>query len=364
MELSTQKIFPSWLLAAICLSLIIVPGLGFAQPEAPNVEIEIIEIDNIKQAVISWEEVEGADSYAVYSSIDPYTDDWGEAVAVVGDSVTTYMTPLEDEQFRFFYVTASQVMVLVDGDQFLGEVNIDPFYMSIFLVTQEDYIEIMEENPSHFADDQGNPTARNLPVESVNWFDAIEYCNRLSIARELQPVYSYLHLGTDPDDWYRYDDRWNEESANHRNIAWNREADGYRLPTEAEWQHAANAAEHPPPYIYAGSDDIDEVAWYQENSDERTNPVGRKLPNDLGIYDMSGNVTEWCWDMYGFEFPSGGDNPSGPEDGPNRMGRGGSWSAFHANCQIDSRTYGPGRSDFPVRRSDSIGLRVVRSHRD
>lgn len=338
--------------------------LLYAQPEAPEIQIQILEVDGVQNAVLSWQQIEGADYYAVYSSSSPYADDWGESLAVVADSVTTYMVPIEEGQNRFFYVTAQQVMALVDGDQFVGEFEIDPFYMSRFLVTQEEYIEIMDDNPSHFADEQGNPVARNLPVESVNWFDAIEYCNRLSIDRGLEPVYSYLHLGTDPDDWYEYDDRWNQQSANHRNLSCNWEANGYRLPTEAEWQHAANAAEHPAPYMYAGSNDINDVAWYNENSNERTNPVGTKQPNSLGIFDMSGNVIEWCWDMYGFEFPSGGDNPTGPEDGPNRMGRGGSWSSFTGSCQVDSRSYGPGRSDLPINRRNNIGLRVVRGHRD
>jgi len=356
-----EMVTAGWFYVAMIISSL---SICYAQVPAPVVRAEIISIEGNDHVLVEWERVEDAEFYIIYSSNEPFSDNWGEPVTTVGDSVYSYIEAVEGEVSKFFYVTAyitEETMVLVDGDLFLGTVLIDPFYLSKYQVTQELYFSVMGYNPSHFADEQGNPNAENLPVECVSWFDAVEFCNRLSMEEGLTPVYSYLDAGTDPDDWYRFDDQWNAEAGNHRNVSCDWDAEGYRLPTEAEWEHAANDARFPARYAYAGSNNIDEVAWYAGNSHERTHPVGTKVPNGLDIYDLSGNVVEWCWDKYGMEFPSGGDNPRGPEESPNRMGRGGNWRAIANLCENDVRVYGQGRSDYTTRRSEWLGFRVAKN---
>merc|ERR1712130_999319 len=114
-----------------------------------------------------------------------------------------------------------------------------------------------------------------------------------------------------------------EEEEGEFSVRWVQNANGYRLPTEAEWEYVAKCNQN---RIFSGSDSIDEVAWYADNSSERTHSVGRKLANDWGLYDLSGNIWEWCWDWAG-PYPEGTvRNPSGPLEGIGRIFRGGSWA--------------------------------------
>ncbi len=200
--------------------------------------------------------------------------------------------------------------ILVKGGTFANKksnyygqkVALNSFYISKYEVTQREWTEIMGSNPSKFKGD-------NLPVETVSWYDAIEYCNKRSIQEGLKPVYNIDKNKPDPTNKSEYD-----------NIKWtvtiNEGADGYRLPTEAEWQYAAGGGQQSKSYEYSGSNDPDEVAWYWknagdkllsgdwnwplvENNHNQSKPIGTKQPNELGLYDMSGNVREWCWNGYG-----------------------------------------------------------------
>lgn len=225
--------------------------------------------------------------------------------------------------------------VLVEGGTFnngTNDVTISSFYMDKYQLTQADYEAVMGNNPSRFG---GNP---RHPVERVSWFNAIEYCNRRSLQEGLTPCYSYSTYGTNPADW---PSGWNTSSANAVNVSCNWSANGYRLPTEAEWQFAARGGNQTHNYTYSGSNDLNAVAWYGSNSGSTTHTVGTKTANELGLYDMSGNVWEWCWDMY---------------RGSNRVIRGGSWVSYASVCTVSSRIYSNATNSVYI-----LGFRVCRS---
>ena len=223
----------------------------------------------------------------------------------------------------------SEVMVFVKGGdtEIQGEgVTLDSFYIAKAQVTQELYESVMKKNPSNFR-------GKNLPVESVSWYGAVKFCNALSNRDGLTPCYS----------------------GSGKKIKCDFSANGYRLPTEAEWEYAASGGKNEDGYGYAGSDDIDEVAWYDENCGNHTQPVAKKKPNSLGLYDISGNVWEWCWDWYDDEF-TGGDNPFGASAGGFRVLRGGSWYINSDYASVCLRSL-----STPVNRNNRYGFRLARS---
>ena len=247
------------------------------------------------------------------------------------------------------YNSGAEDMVFVEGGTFVSTesnyygkgVTIDSFYIGKYEVTQKEWVEVMGSNPSYFKGD-------NLPVESVSWYDCVEYCNKRSIKESLTPVYNIDKNKKDPNNSNGYD-----------NIKWtvtvNWSVNGYRLPTEAEWEYAATGGQKSKSYTYSGSDNIDEVAEYEGNNDESTKPVGGKKPNELGLYDMSGNIWEWAWDWYGDSVGTG-SNPKGADAGHSRILRGGSWYYGAINCRTGLRYYyNPG---FSIR---SYGFRLVRT---
>jgi formylglycine-generating enzyme required for sulfatase activity len=206
--------------------------------------------------------------------------------------------------------------------------KINDFYMGRYEVTQKEWLEIMGYNPSKFKGD-------NRPVEMVSWYECIEYCNKRSLKEGLIPYYNIDREHKDSTITNPFDSiRWV--------VSINPHANGYRLPTVAEWEYAASGGRKSKNYEYSGSSDINEVAWYWrnagkkfltgvwswpdiENNGNATKPVGLKKPNELGLYDMSGNVREWCWDMY---------QPQGPEDLQGRTWKGGGWIGAEFCCII------------------------------
>ncbi len=239
--------------------------------------------------------------------------------------------------------------VFVQGGTFnngTSDVTISSFYIDKYEVTQASYQAVMGTNPSYFG---GNP---NRPVERVSWFKAIEYCNRRSVLEGLTPCYSYSAYGTNPDDW---PSGWNTNSDNHTNVSCNWTANGYRLPTEMEWMFAAKGGNQSQGYTYSGSNTIADVAWYYYNSGSRTHNVGEKTANELGTFDMSGNVWEWVWDIYG-SYPSGSqNNPTGASSGSGRVKRGGSWVSSANDCTVSFRF-----SNDATNSNYHIGFRCVR----
>jgi formylglycine-generating enzyme required for sulfatase activity len=206
--------------------------------------------------------------------------------------------------------------------------------MGKYEVTQKEYQAVMGTNPSNFKGD-------NLPVESVNWFDAVNYCNARSRKEGLTPAYT----------------------VSGENVTWNRGANGYRLPTEAEWEYACRAGTSTPfstgSNITTSQANYDGNYPYNNNSNgpyrEKTTNVGSFSPNAWGLYDMHGNVWEWCWDWYGDYSAGAQTDPSGAAPGSYRVLRGGSWNFIAQYLRSAYRGL-----NSPSYRYNSYGFRVVR----
>lgn len=232
-------------------------------------------------------------------------------------------------------------MVLVEGATFrmgcedgkddempVHRVSLDSFYISRYEVTQGEYESVMGSNPSGTTKGIGD----DYPVNKVNWYEAVEYCNSLSRREGLKPCYS----------------------GSGDNIRCDFNADGYRLPTEAEWEFAARGGILSGGFTYSGGNELDSLAWFGDNSGEETHPVGGKQANELGIYDMSGNVWEWCWDWYG-SYKKTRNNPKGSSKGTIRVMRGGSWYNY-TSLNRSTHRYG----GIPSYGGSNLGIRLVR----
>ena len=256
------------------------------------------------------------------------------------------------EYIKLFYKNIDEVVFdkglkesLLKVPDFMSEYNFD-FYTSFYIcdsfnlvsikknkikmlqteVTQKLYKWVIGENSSKFIGDQ-------LPVDSVSWYDAVYFCNILSKINKKTPVYS-LNGETDVTKWNYVPHKSRKLEGN---IGLNFNANGYRLPTVEEWQYAARGGED---FKYAGSNNIDEVAWYYGNSYNKTHEVGKKKANGYGLYDMSGNVCEWCCDSYGSLYFRGFC--------------GGFWNSDALNCGVDSKDI-----NNPIVRENTIGFRIV-----
>ena len=213
------------------------------------------------------------------------------------------------------------------------------FYIGKYEVTFDEYDAFCEATGLIETNDEGSGRGQR-PVINVSWWNAIAYCNWLSDKENLPKAY---------DDKGNFLDEDGNITTDPSKVV------GYRLPTEAEWEYTARGGNKSKGYKYSGSDTIDEVAWYTSNSGSKTHEVGKKLPNELGIYDMNGNVWEWCGDFYA--------NYSSPEQtnpyrniGSSRVFRGGSWCNSATGLRVAGRSYGS-----PTIAYSDLGFRICRT---
>jgi TPR repeat protein/RIO-like serine/threonine protein kinase len=194
-------------------------------------------------------------------------------------------------------------------DKIVHKVTLSSYIIGKYEVTQALWMAVMRSNPSYFKGD-------DLPVENVSWDDCQEFLNKLNKITGMT----------------------------------------FRLLTEAEWEFAARGGNKSKDFKYSGNYNLDKIAWYDENSNGRTHPIGTKIPNELGIYDMSGNVWEWCQDRWGIYSSLPQTNPAGASDESGRVGRGGSWNDGEYNCQSSARLYAQ-----PYVNNNEIGFRLALS---
>ena len=203
--------------------------------------------------------------------------------------------------------TSEQGSDAADDEKPTHSVTLSSYRIGMTEVTQALWQAVMGSNPSH-------RIGSNRPVDWVSWDDCQNFIRRLNTLT----------------------------------------GENFRLPTEAEWEYAARGGNKSRGYKYAGSNNIDNVAWYSDNSGSQTHNVATKSPNELGLYDMSGNVWEWCQDWYGSYSSGSQTNPTGPESGDGRVRRGGSWNVIAGGCRVSCRYY-----DVPTYRGNFMGLRLA-----
>ena len=223
------------------------------------------------------------------------------------------------------------------GSNYIGYLNEEPihtvtlssFSIDVTEITQGQYKAIMGLNPAYFSGDD------NLPVEQVSWWDAIKFCNTLSLKTGFQQCYN--------------------ESTGDCDFAKN----GFRLPTEAEWEYACRAGTLTNYYTGDSDNDLLRAGWYSDNSNSKTNAVAQKVPNAWGLYDMHGNVCEWCYDWYGNYSSNSVTNPTGASqiDSNSRTIRGGGWNYIAVECRSTNRS----SYSKPENKLNNLGFRVVRS---
>ncbi|HEV2947816.1 MAG TPA: SUMF1/EgtB/PvdO family nonheme iron enzyme [Gemmataceae bacterium] len=255
--------------------------------------------------------------------------------SIDGDGIVEYLPVLQPSSGGEMLLIPAGSFIMGDDegrpDEISHRLSVGSFYLDRFLVTQDLYEKVMGANPS-------KRKGKTNPVERTQWTDAVRFCNRCSELDGLTPCYNL-------DTW-----------------ECNFEADGYRLPTEAEWEYACRAGSQTQYHFVNGDGELPFYAWFKKNSGGKTHPVGELMTNYWGLYDMHGNVWQWCNDYYGENYYSESpkENPRGPATGKMRVLRGGAWDSDAEKCRAAYRN-----KEFPVYSdacfgADSYGFRRAR----
>jgi formylglycine-generating enzyme required for sulfatase activity len=285
-------------------------------------EVPVLIGAGAKQTPEEIRKLEGKPPVLVVLSKTSPGKDWGQTIE---NSIGMRLVRIKSGRFTMGSPKAENGP---DDERPQHEVTITKaFYLGVYLVTQTEYEQVTGSNPSWFSsggrgkDKVSGRSTSKFPVEQVSWEDAVKFCNNLS---ELEK----------------------EKVAGRE----------YRLPTEAEWEYACRAGTKTRYHSGDDEDDLKDAGWYDDNSDQRTHEVGEKKANAWGLYDMHGNVWQWCADWYGKHYYKGGNktNPQGPESAISRVLRGGSWNLDARNCRAALRNY-----ERPDLRFYYIGFRVV-----
>ena len=280
-----------------------------------NLQITLIK-ESVGAGIVNQQQSENQQSSNTYvasssnnSSGSPSVASGSNAISIpVKNGISIEMVKVEAGTFMMG--ATSEMQAPYRWEKPVHQVTLtNDYYMGKYEVTQALWEAVMGSNPSYFKGD-------NLPVETVSWNDCQEFISKLN-------------------------------SLTGRK---------FRLSTEAEWEYAARGGKKSRSYQYSGSSNISDVAWYDGNSGSKTHPVGTKQANELGIYDMTGNVWEWCQDWYGSYSSSSQTNPTGAVSGAHRVYRGGSWDFYAGRCRLSYRRYGT-----PDYRNSILGLRLALS---
>lgn len=329
-------------------------------PLDPPTNLSAVKINN-NCLKLSWQpSPQNVESYNIYRKVnnDAWTlltnvqgsqTDFSDQDVVMLTNVYFYKMTSVYHNIESVYSAVSNIspdLILIPAG--LLEVNsnltaqFSSFYIGSHEVTEMEWFSVMGyETP-------GNSQS-NKPVSNITWLEAVKYCNKKSMLEGFTPCYTYQNCGTDPSAW----------GNDFFLISCNWTANGYRLPTEMEWMYAANEANQNFTYSYSGSSNLNDVGWYINNSNNSKQPVITKAPNSLNIFDMSGNISEWCWDFCD-NYPQGSViDYRGPVDGLIKIHRGGSFSNYESVCNLIYRSFLNAENT-----ADYIGFRIARNTLD